>query len=86
LDEISGLLDVFSGVNENFATGTIEGALAMAGDSIDLDVGQGIAAEGSADVLLAGSDVRSVMRAVSKKWWCPFGYGYVLLVIRAKQK
>jgi hypothetical protein len=37
-DEISGLLDMFSGVNEIFATATIEGALTMAGDSIDLDI------------------------------------------------
>jgi hypothetical protein len=38
LDEISGLPDMFSGVNGNFATAAIEGALTMAGDSIDLDV------------------------------------------------
>jgi hypothetical protein len=37
-DEISGLPDMFNSVNENFATAAIEGALAMAGDSIDLDV------------------------------------------------
>jgi hypothetical protein len=35
--EISGLLDMFGGVNENFATATVEGALAIAGDSVDLD-------------------------------------------------
>jgi hypothetical protein len=29
---------MFRRVNENFATTAIEGALAMAGDSIDLDV------------------------------------------------
>jgi hypothetical protein len=37
-DEISGLPDMFNGVNETFANATIEGALAMASDSIDLDV------------------------------------------------
>jgi hypothetical protein len=29
---LPGLPDMFSGVNENFATAAIEGALAMAGD------------------------------------------------------
>jgi hypothetical protein len=85
-DEISGLPDMFSGVNKNFATAAIEGALAMASDSIDLDVVRGVVAEGGVDVLLAGSDVRRVTRAVSKKWWCPFGYSYVLSIIRAKQE
>jgi hypothetical protein len=37
-DEIFGLPDMFSDVNENFATAAIKGALAMAGNSIDLDV------------------------------------------------
>jgi hypothetical protein len=37
-EEISGLPYMFNGVNENFATATIEGTLAMAGDSVDLDV------------------------------------------------
>jgi hypothetical protein len=37
-DEISGLPDMLSGVNENFPTAAIEGALAMAGDSIDHDI------------------------------------------------
>jgi hypothetical protein len=37
-EEISGLPDMFSGVNENFTTAAIEGALAMAGDLVDLDV------------------------------------------------
>jgi hypothetical protein len=36
--EISGLPEMFSGVNENFATAVIEGALTMAGDSVDHDV------------------------------------------------
>jgi hypothetical protein len=67
-DEISGLPDMFNDVNENFATTAIEGALAMAGDLIDLDVVRGTATKGGADVLPTGSDVRRVARAVSKKW------------------
>jgi hypothetical protein len=63
-DEISDLLDLFSSVNENFATAAIEGALAMASDSIDLDVVQRAATEGGAYVLPTGSNVRRVTRAV----------------------
>jgi hypothetical protein len=37
-DEISGLPNMFNGVNENFATAAIEGALDVVGDLIDLDV------------------------------------------------
>jgi hypothetical protein len=36
--EVIGLPDMFSGVNENFATTVIEGALTMARDSADLAV------------------------------------------------
>jgi hypothetical protein len=35
--EISGLPDMFGGVYENFVTVVVEGALIMAGDSVDLD-------------------------------------------------
>jgi hypothetical protein len=38
LDEMCGLPSMFSGVNENFASAAIVGALAMTGDSIDLDI------------------------------------------------
>jgi hypothetical protein len=85
-NEISSLPDKISSVNENFATAAMEGALATAGDSIDLDVVRGTATVGGADVLLAGSDVQRVTRAVSKKWWRPFGYNYVLSIIHAKQE
>jgi hypothetical protein len=85
-DEISGLPNMFNGVNENFATAAIEGALDVVGDLIDLDVVWGTTAEGDLDVLPAGSDVRRVAWAISKKWWHPFGYDYVLSVIRAKQE
>jgi hypothetical protein len=69
-DEISGLPDVFSSVNENFATAAIEGALTMAGDSIDLDVVRDIAVEGGADVFPTGSNVRRVTWAVSITTMC----------------
>jgi hypothetical protein len=36
-EEVASLLDMFCGVNENFATATIEGDLALASDWIDLD-------------------------------------------------
>jgi hypothetical protein len=35
--EISSLPNMFGSVNENFASATVEGDLAMAGDSIDLE-------------------------------------------------
>jgi hypothetical protein len=85
-DEISGLPDMFGGVNENFATAAFEGGLTIVDDSIDLDVVRGAATEGGADVLPTGSDVRRVAWAVSKKWWRPFSYNYVLSIIRAKQE
>jgi hypothetical protein len=36
--EVTGLPDMFSGVNENFAPAVIEGALTMDADSVDLPV------------------------------------------------
>jgi hypothetical protein len=36
-EEVFGLPDMFSSVNENFPTATIEGALAIAGDLVNLD-------------------------------------------------
>jgi hypothetical protein len=35
--KISGLPDMFGGINENFVTAAVEGALVMVGDSVDLD-------------------------------------------------
>jgi hypothetical protein len=84
-DEIFDLPDMFSGVNENFATAAIEGAFAMASDSIDPDVVWGVATVGGVDVLPIGSDVRRVTWAVSMKWWRLFGYNYVLTIIRARR-
>jgi hypothetical protein len=52
--EISGLPDVFGGVNENFATATVKGALAMAGDSVDLEAMWDAAVLSGADILPVG--------------------------------
>jgi hypothetical protein len=40
-EEVSGLPDMFRSVNENFSIATIEGALTMAKDSVDLDAIRG---------------------------------------------
>jgi hypothetical protein len=85
-EEISGLPDMFIGVNENSTTAAIEGALTMAGDSVDLDVMRSTAAKCGTDVLPTGPDVRRAAWAVSKKWWRSFGYNYVLSVIHVKQR
>jgi hypothetical protein len=74
---------MFSGVNENFASAAIEGALAMAGDSVDLDTVRGVATESSADVLPVESGVQRAMRAVLKKWWHWSDYDYMLAAICA---
>jgi hypothetical protein len=84
--EISGLPDMFGGVNENFVTAAVKGAPVMTGDSVDLDALQSAAAESGADVLPTECDVWRVMWAVSKKWWHSFGYNYVLVAIRAKHE
>jgi hypothetical protein len=84
--EISSLPDMFGSINENFVTATVEGALVMVGDSIDLDALQSAADESGADILPAEHNVRRVVWAVLKKWWCSFGYDYVLAAIRATHK
>jgi hypothetical protein len=85
MEEVAGLPDMFCGVNENFATAAIEGALAFASDSIDLDAMQVATFEGGTYVLPAGSSVWKAARAISKKWWRSFGYDYVLSVICGQQ-
>jgi hypothetical protein len=85
-EEVSGLPVMFIGVNENFASAAIEGALAMDGDSVDLDVVPNATAEGSMDVFLVGPNVRRAAQAVLKKWRRSFGYDYVLSIIRTKQE
>jgi hypothetical protein len=69
---------MFGGVNENFVTATIKGALVMAGSSVDLDALQDAAAASEVDILPMERDVHRVTCAVSKKWWHSFGYDYVL--------
>jgi hypothetical protein len=56
--EVSGLPDVFSGLNENIATSAIEGALTLAGDSIDLEAMQTAASEAGAGILPTASGVQ----------------------------
>jgi hypothetical protein len=74
---------MFGGINDNFITATVEGALVMAGDSVDLDALQSTATESGADVLPVERDVQTTAWAMSKKWWCSFGYNYVLAAIHA---
>jgi hypothetical protein len=62
--EISGLPDMFGGVNENFVTTVVEGALMMAGDSVDLDALQSATTESGANVLPAERDVRRAAQVV----------------------
>jgi hypothetical protein len=57
-EEVSGLLDVFSGVNENFVTAAVEGALVLASDSIDLEAVWIGASKAGADILPAASGVQ----------------------------
>jgi hypothetical protein len=83
---VSGLSDVFNGVNENFATAAIQGALALAGNSVDPEAVRAAAFEADVNILPAASGIRKAVRAVSKKWWQSFGYDYVLsAAIHARQ-
>jgi hypothetical protein len=82
--EVTGLLEVFAGVNENFISATVEGTFVMAGDSVDLTTFQTVAADSRADILPTEQDVRTVVCVVLKKWWCCFGYSYVLAAIQDK--
>jgi hypothetical protein len=77
---------MFGGVNENYVTAAVEGALIMARDYVDLDALQSTAAESGVDILPDERGVRRVVQAVSKKWWRSFGYDYVLATIRATHK
>jgi hypothetical protein len=77
---------MFSGMNENFATAAIEGALLMAEDSVDLDDVWGAATEIDAVFFPAGHNIRRAAWAVSKKWWRSFGCDYVLAAIRANHE
>jgi hypothetical protein len=67
--EISGPPDMFGGVNENFITAAVKGALVMAVSSVDLDALQDAAATSRVDIFPMEREVRMVVRVVSKKWW-----------------
>jgi hypothetical protein len=82
--EVTGLPEVFAGVNENFVSTVVEGTLAMAGGSVDLSALKASAADSGADILPVERDVRRAMHAVSRKWWRSFGYNYVLASIQAR--
>jgi hypothetical protein len=82
--EVTGLPEVFVGIIENFISATVEGTLVMARDSVDLAALQTMAAGSGAEILPTRRDVRKATRAVSKKWWCSFGYDYVLAAIQSK--
>jgi hypothetical protein len=45
---------VFGGINKNFAITAVEGALAMAGDSVDLEVMRDDVVSSGADILPVG--------------------------------
>jgi hypothetical protein len=75
---------MFAGVNENFISTVVEGTLTMAKSSVDLGVLQTVAADSRADILPVEKYVRRATHVVSKKWWCSFGYDYVLAAIQAK--
>jgi hypothetical protein len=56
--QVADLLKVFACVNENFISAVVEGALTMAGGSIDLDVMVDVPATSGANILPTGQDVR----------------------------
>jgi hypothetical protein len=82
--EVTGLSEVFAGVNENFISAAVKGTLVMAGASVDRAALQIVATDSGADILPLEQDVQRVVRAVSKKWWRSFSYNYVLAAIQAK--
>jgi hypothetical protein len=82
--DVAGLPEIFARINENFISATIEGALVMAGQSIDLSALQDTAAVSGANILPVELGVRRAAHAVVKKWWRSFGYDYVLAAIHTK--
>jgi hypothetical protein len=83
--ETSSLPDLFGGVNENFATAAIEGALAML-LLIYLEAMRDGAVSSGADIMPAGRDVQRAACAVVKNYWHSFGYNYVLTTIHTKHE
>jgi hypothetical protein len=85
----AGIFDLpgmFGGVNENFATAAIEGALAMARDSVGLSALQVVAAESGVGILPTECSVRRAVQVVSKNCWRSFGYDSVLAAIHTNHK
>jgi hypothetical protein len=64
--KVGGLPKMFAGVNENLVSAVVEGALIMAGESVDLNALQGAAAVGGADILPTEQDVRRVARGIEE--------------------
>jgi hypothetical protein len=58
--KISGLPDMFGGINENFITAAGEGVLVMAGSSVGLDALQDAAAASGVDILPVDHDVEKL--------------------------
>jgi hypothetical protein len=77
--EVTRIPGVFAVVNENFVSATVEGTLIMA----DLAALQAITADSVADILPVVQDVGKAARVMLKKWWCSFGYNFVLASIQA---
>jgi hypothetical protein len=82
--EVNSLPEVFFGVNENFASAAVEGALAMARDSVDLADLQASAAVSRADELPGGRDIRKTTRTTERKWWRSFDYASTLATVQAR--
>jgi hypothetical protein len=85
--EISGLSGMFGGVNENFVTAAVEGALVMAGDSVDLDALQSTATESGADVIPTKHHVWRATWVVSKNGGAPSALTicWLLFVLHTKR-
>jgi hypothetical protein len=66
--EVGGLPNFFASVNKNFISTTVEGALVMVGESIDLNTLQDAAAVSRPDIFPIDQDVRRAAHGVSKKW------------------
>jgi hypothetical protein len=55
--EVTGFLEVFADVNENFVSATVKGTLAMVGGSIELSAPQASTVDTGADILPMERDV-----------------------------
>jgi hypothetical protein len=77
---------MFGGVNENFAAAAVDGALAMAGDSVDLWAMQDAVVPSGANILPVVRDVQRAACTVVKNWWRSFAYNYVMAAIHAKHE